>query len=215
MGRLAEKAQPGAPFAHRTEVPEGRKATCVNITASCQPQRAEKKRARLTACGDQTNQPSAKLTAVKLLLNGAISTEDTKLMTRDLKDFFLETPVDRHEGAQAPVKDAPQDVMDQCNLAHHGRALEKQASVCTDFHEPVSLPTNASNSTLQNMVVTQQRRRPACSHTKKGQSPPHLLSMILVLSALAENAQSTLAQPSKIRARPPKIGKASCTWGSC
>ena len=107
LPKLTEGAQPQMPtspetihFTHRSEMPEGRKATCLNIMASHGPQKAEKERARFavgrdrTDCKGKVSTPNAELTAVNLLLNSTISTEDAQLMTCDLNDFCLEIPMD-------------------------------------------------------------------------------------------------------------------------
>ena len=139
MGRLAEGVQPHMPtgsetihFIDQSEMPEGRKATYLNIMASYRPQKAEKERVRFTVGGDRidykgkVSTPNAELTTVKLLLNSTISTKDAKFMTYDLKDFYLETPMNRYEYMRIPVKDIPQDIMEQYNLAplaHRGHVL--------------------------------------------------------------------------------------------
>jgi hypothetical protein len=42
---------------------------------------------------DDCGTPIANMLAVKLLLNSVVSTENTKFMTINLKDFYLMTPM--------------------------------------------------------------------------------------------------------------------------
>jgi hypothetical protein len=56
------------------------------------------------------------LTAVKLLLNSAISTPGAKFMTGDLKDFYLGTPLPEYEYMRIPVKLIPESIMLHCDL---------------------------------------------------------------------------------------------------
>jgi hypothetical protein len=50
-------------------------------------------------------------------LNSVISTPDAQYMTVDLKDFYLNTPLEEYEYMRIPVDMIPQTIMDQYNLA--------------------------------------------------------------------------------------------------
>jgi hypothetical protein len=41
--------------------------------------------------------PTADLLTIKLLINSVISTAGAKFMTMDIKDFYLNTPMDRYK----------------------------------------------------------------------------------------------------------------------
>ena len=73
-------------------MPKGRKATCLNIVASCHPQRAESEQARLTVGGDRINCKDRVSTPSAKLINSATFTKGAQLASRNLKDFHLETP---------------------------------------------------------------------------------------------------------------------------
>ena len=60
--------------------------------------------------------PTADLLTVKLLLNSVISTPGAKFMTLDLKDFYLNTPMERPEFLRMKIDHFPQDVIDHYNL---------------------------------------------------------------------------------------------------
>jgi len=53
---------------------------------------------------------------VKMLLNSVISTQGARFMTIDMKDFYLNTPMDRPEYMRLKLADIPQDFVDQYNL---------------------------------------------------------------------------------------------------
>ena len=60
--------------------------------------------------------PTADLLMVKLLLNSVVSTPGEKFTTLDLKDFYLNTPMERPEFLRMKIDHFPQDVIDHYNL---------------------------------------------------------------------------------------------------
>jgi hypothetical protein len=54
--------------------------------------------------------PTANLLTVKLLLNSIISTPNAKIMTMDIKDFYLNTPMAQYEDMRLRLADMPEDV---------------------------------------------------------------------------------------------------------
>ncbi len=55
--------------------------------------------------------PTANLLTVKLLLDSIISTPNAKIMTMDIKDFYLNTPMARYEYMQLRIANMPEDVI--------------------------------------------------------------------------------------------------------
>ena len=86
------------------------------------PQKEEVNRTRLTVDGSRINinmdcgTPTASLMAVKLLLNSVISTPGAKFLSLDLKDFYLNTPLDRPEYLRLRLANFPEDVIQHYNL---------------------------------------------------------------------------------------------------
>jgi len=84
--------------------------------------KAEKHRTRLTVGGDRINYPedcgtaTADLLTVKLLLNSVISTRNAKFMTLDIKNFYLNTPMERYEYLRLKLDQLPADVIEQYQL---------------------------------------------------------------------------------------------------
>ena len=60
--------------------------------------------------------PTASLLAIKLLLNSVISTPGAKFLSLDLKDFYLNTPLDRPEYLRLRLANFPEDVIEHYNL---------------------------------------------------------------------------------------------------
>jgi hypothetical protein len=129
MGRLAEGVQPHMPTGsetihsiHHSEILEGRRATYLKIVASYQPHKAEIQRVHFTCGGDRIDYKDkvktdgAGLEVVKLLLNSTISTLGARWMSYDIKDFYLDTPMQRYEYMRIPVKHIPTIIMEQYNL---------------------------------------------------------------------------------------------------
>ena len=60
--------------------------------------------------------PTADLMTVKLLLNSVISTPGAKFVTLDIKDFYLNTPMEEPEFLCMKIEYFPQDIIDHYNL---------------------------------------------------------------------------------------------------
>jgi hypothetical protein len=106
-------------------VPKGTKATYLRIVAAFRPEKANPRRVRFTVGGDRVcydgdvSTKTADLTAVKTLLNSVISTPEAKFVTVNLKDFYLETPMEPKDCAcmRIPVSAIPEEIMLDHNLA--------------------------------------------------------------------------------------------------
>jgi hypothetical protein len=130
ISRLAQGADPTTPsgtdtihFIRHTDKPKDRIATYLRIVSALKPNKAEKHRIRFTVGGDRivyngrVSTPTADLTTVKCLLNSTISTPDARFMTVDIKDFYLNTPMERYEYMRIPVQDIPNDIFHKYQLA--------------------------------------------------------------------------------------------------
>ena len=90
-------------FIPRNKVPQGRKATYGRIVVDYRPQKADPNRTRLTVGGNRVeyphdvSTPTADMVTAKLLFNSVISTEGAKFLTVDIKNFYLNTPMERFE----------------------------------------------------------------------------------------------------------------------
>jgi hypothetical protein len=96
-------------FIHPSALPPGRKPTYLRVVAAYRPQKEDPYRIRYTVGGDrinypgETTTPGAEMTTVKLLLNSTISTSGARFMCTDVKDFYLNTAMDRYEYMWIPI----------------------------------------------------------------------------------------------------------------
>ena len=86
------------------------------------PEKGDPYRTRITVGGNlivypgDCGTPSVDLLTVKLLLNSVISTPDAKFMTINIKDFYLNTPMDRFEYMKLKLSDLPEDCFTLYNI---------------------------------------------------------------------------------------------------
>ena len=131
IGRLAQGMPGGRArgtntlyFVRRDEIPPNRLKDIAHAKIVCnvRPQKAETNRTRLTFAGQNIDSgmdngtPTADLLTVKLLLNSVISTEGARFMGIDIKNFYLNTPMDRPEYLRMKLDNFPDDVIDHYNL---------------------------------------------------------------------------------------------------
>jgi hypothetical protein len=96
-------------FIHWSQKPTDRKATYLRVVADYRPQKDDPYRVRWTVGGDKIDYPGAVTTptadmqVTKLLFNSTISTPGAKFMCLDVKDFYLNTPMDRPEYMWVPI----------------------------------------------------------------------------------------------------------------
>jgi hypothetical protein len=106
-----------------TAIPKGRKATYLRIVAAFRPEKTNPRRVRFTVGGDRVDYTgdvstkTADLPTVKCLLNSVISTPAVRFMTGDLKDFYLNTPMERYEYMRIPVSVIPASIFAEYNLS--------------------------------------------------------------------------------------------------
>ena len=89
----------------KSDIPADRQGvvTYVSFVCNYRPKKEEKERTHLVIGGNGINYPgdagtpTADLLTIKLLANSVVSTKNTKMLTMDLKDFYLNTPMERSE----------------------------------------------------------------------------------------------------------------------
>eukprot|EP00957_Ditylum_brightwellii_P072331 5497944-Ditylum_brightwellii.AAC.1 len=86
------------------------------------PQKADSNRVRLTVGGDHINHPwdvstpTANLVTSKLLMNSMVSTPGVKFMTADIKNFYLNTPMDCYEYMQIAYNLLLKEIIEKYSL---------------------------------------------------------------------------------------------------
>jgi hypothetical protein len=119
-------------FQSREALPPGRLPTYISIVCAHHPAKPDPDRVRITVGGDRIqysgnlSTPTVDITTVKILINSILSTPNAKGMSLDLKNFYLNTPLDRYEYINIPVASIPPDFMDKYNLhqlVHNGNVI--------------------------------------------------------------------------------------------
>ena len=129
IGRLAqgvgERMKTGNEnifFIKKHQVPNDRKVTYANPVCDYRPLKEDKYRVRLTVGGDRlpypedSGSPAATLLEAKILFNSVISTPGSRFIVADIKDYFLQSPMDRFEYIKIPFKWIPEEIRQQYNL---------------------------------------------------------------------------------------------------
>ena len=88
------------------------------------------------------------MTTSKLLWNSVISTDDARFAALDVGNFYLETPLERYEYMQLPLKHFPEHTIDQYNLRENAKMAgftSKSARQFAAFHKLENWPTSNSS----------------------------------------------------------------------
>eukprot|EP00804_Cyclotella_cryptica_P017098 CCRYP_003348-RA/>CCRYP_003348-RA protein AED:0.29 eAED:0.29 QI:0/0/0/1/1/1/2/0/539 len=138
LGRLAQglpsifKGTDTIVFIQRTHVPQDRWKDVMygRIVANFHPEKDDPYYPiRLTVGGNRINfpgdcgTPTADMITVKILLNSVISTVNAKFMTINIKDFYLNTPMECPEYMGLKLSDIPSNIIELYHLrdiAHDG-----------------------------------------------------------------------------------------------
>ena len=109
-------------FIPKSKVPKGRTVTCAHFVCDIRPQKDETHRTRLTVGGNLISYPgdvstrTADLPLVKSLINHVLSTPRAKFMTMDTGNFYLNTPMERHEHMRVNISQIPDEIIAQYDL---------------------------------------------------------------------------------------------------
>eukprot|EP00804_Cyclotella_cryptica_P006014 CCRYP_000255-RA/>CCRYP_000255-RA protein AED:0.25 eAED:0.25 QI:0/0/0/1/1/1/2/0/796 len=129
LGRLTDGIRdiPGTKtmqYIRKSDIPKNRLKSVAysKIVVVERPQKKEKERTRLTVVGTyidypgNTAVPTSDLTTAKLLFNSVISTDGATFHGGDLKNFYLNTPMDRPEYMRLKYDLIPQEIKDKYKL---------------------------------------------------------------------------------------------------
>jgi hypothetical protein len=118
-------------FINVSAIPSGIKPTYACIVCAYRPEKENPNRVRLTIGGDRViyhgdvSTKTADMATVKILINSVLSTPGASFMTLDIKDFYLNTPMNSNDYAymRIPVKLIPAAIMEKYKLnalVHNG-----------------------------------------------------------------------------------------------
>jgi hypothetical protein len=109
-------------FINYNKMPKGRFATYLRIVTAYRPKKEDPYRVRFTVGGNLIDYPGvtytlvADLNTTKVLFNSVISTKDAKFLGIDIKNFYLNTEMERFEYMQIPLKILPDDIIEHYKL---------------------------------------------------------------------------------------------------
>merc|ERR1711966_38991 len=104
------------------KIPPDRVVTYARVVVDFRPQKEDPNRVRITTGGnliaypDELTTRTADLTVSKILWNSVLSTAGARYATLDIANFYLGTPLDRHEYMKMPLSIFPQHIKEQYNL---------------------------------------------------------------------------------------------------
>ena len=140
-------------------IPADRTVTYARIVVDYRPQKEDPNRVRITVGGNLIDYPgelttrTAGLTTTKILWNSVLSTPGAKYMCADIKNFYLETPLDRFEYMRMRIALIPEDIIEHYNL----RSKEKNGYVYLEIRKGMyGLPQSGilANKLLKKRLAT-------------------------------------------------------------
>jgi hypothetical protein len=109
-------------FIKLTNILKDRKITYGKIVCNYKPRKKEKECVRLTVGGDRLDYSgdvatsTADITTFKILINSTLSTEEAEMMTMDIKNYYLGTPLPRFECMKMCLSRFPEEIVQKYNL---------------------------------------------------------------------------------------------------
>jgi hypothetical protein len=82
----------------------------------------------------------------KIMWNGIISMPNAKFGGANIKNMYLETPLDQYKYMKMQLQLIPGNIIEHCILQENPLMVMstwKSGRVCTASHKPASLPTNS------------------------------------------------------------------------
>jgi hypothetical protein len=95
------------------QIPKDRTVTYARTVVDFRPQKTDPNRVRITVGGNLITYPgevttrTADMVTSKILWNSVVSTPGAKYCCADVKNFYLETPMDRYEYMRIPIRTIP------------------------------------------------------------------------------------------------------------
>jgi hypothetical protein len=120
-------------------IPKDRTVTYARVVVDFRPQKPDPNRVRITAGGNLITYPgelttrTADLTSSKILWNSVLSTPDAKYMCIDIKNFYLNTPLDRYKYMRFQLSSLPDHIIEQYDL----RNKEKNGYVYVECRKAI------------------------------------------------------------------------------
>ena len=113
-------------------MPTNRRPTYARFVCEIRPQKTEQERTRLTVGGNLIDYPdtvttrTCDLVTFKLHINSTLSQSNRKYCSFDVKNFYLNTPMERYEYMKIPITHIPEEIINEYKLrpkVHTDRAV--------------------------------------------------------------------------------------------
>jgi hypothetical protein len=159
-----------------TALPKDRKATYLRVVSAYRTEKKNPRRIRWTVGGDRVEYPgdtitqTADLTTVKVLINSVLSMPSAKMVTTDLKDFYLGTPMERYEYMRIPVHMIPDTTVTSYqlhNLVHNGYIYAEICKGIYGFPQAGKIANDRLKKFLSPMAMPPLVSPMACGNTKR------------------------------------------------
>ena len=92
------------------------------VVCEVKPHREDPNQTRITVAGSQicypvdVGTPTSSLDLIKLVINSFLSRRNARFVCFDLKQFYLQTPMERSEYVCIKLSDIPQELIEEYNL---------------------------------------------------------------------------------------------------
>ena len=93
------------------------------VVCEVKPHKEDLNRTRITVAGSQifypgdVGTPTGSLDLVKLIINSVLSRRNARFVSFDLKNFYLQTPMERSEYVRIKFSDIPQEFIEEYDLS--------------------------------------------------------------------------------------------------
>jgi hypothetical protein len=169
-------------FMDLKNIPYDRKITYGIIVCDYKPHKKEKERVRPTVggvildySGDVTTS-MADITTFKILINSTLSTKDAAMMTMDIKNYYLGTPLPQFEYMKMQISRFPEEIIQKYNLnalAVHGWVYIEIQKGMYGLKQAGLLANQLLQTRLAPFGYYPARHTLGCGYTTLGQSLSH------------------------------------------
>jgi hypothetical protein len=187
------------------DIPKGCTVTYAHVVCDIFPQKDEVQQAHVTVGGNLIDYPgevstnTTGLTTAKLVMNSTISTKGARLLRLDIKNFYLNTPLDWYEYMRFPLWMIPEEIQQQYKILDIIHNSYVYAKICRGMYGLPQVGILAHKLLVKCLAphgYAPTNHRPGLWTHKMH---PILFSswlMTLVLSMLAKNMPATSSKPS-------------------
>ena len=124
---------------------------------------------------------------IKILLNSVVSARNAKFMTIDIKDFYLNTPMDRPEFMQLKLSNIPNNIIELyklCDIAQDGYVFVRTQKGMYGLPQAGIIAQHSLNNASMPAATTKAKSTPVSGRTTGALFVLHSVWTILASSML-------------------------------